>query len=97
MCIDKYKVYVAGFVGKGGGVVKLRTYSADRALNWTKANEKYGELAVCKGITQDDLDYEEAQPGYIGEHLVENVAGFDGKFTKGFLYQLEEQGKRAII
>ena len=88
--MENYCCYVAGFVGKTGGDVKFKTSFPERALAWTKANRRFGELAVCKGLTHNDLDVEEALPGYIAEHLVENVVGYDGKFTNGYLHSINK-------
>lgn len=94
--IDKYERYIAGYVGKEGGEVVFATDNPEQALAWTKGNRKDGKVAVCKGVTFDDLCCEEQQEGYIAEHLVENVAGFDGRWTKGFLYQLEQNEQNRL-
>ena len=88
MDIDQIVSYVAGFVGAQGGKVELRTFDIDKALAWTMNNKKVGELAVMKGVTRDDRDYEERRQGYIAEHLVEDVIAFSGEYTRGFMREL---------
>ena len=88
MDIDQIVSYVAGFVGAQGGTVELKTFDIDKALEWTMTHKREGELAVMKGVTRDDRDYEERKTGYIEEHLVEDVIAFNGAYTKGFMHEL---------
>lgn len=80
--------YGAGFVGKKGGDIKLLTSNREEALKWTGDNKKEGVLAVVRGYGQEELSL---GMRYMNSILVNHVIGFDGKYTKGYLYQLAQE------
>ena len=81
----KYHLYAAGFVGKFGGDIKLVTSVRREALDWTRDNTKEGELSVMRGFNHAEL---EKGRKYMESVMVDNVIGFDGKYTEGYKYQL---------
>ena len=80
--------YGAGFVGKRGGDIQLLTSDREEALAWTGKNTSKGTLAVLRGFTEEDVSL---GVDYMNSILVTQVIGFDGEYTKGYLYQLSQE------
>ena len=92
MNIDQIIVYVAGYVGDCGREVILMTDDQEFALNWTATHQKYGALAVFRGLYQNDLDLDTVDCHYIEDHLLDSheVCGYDGIYTNEFLEEVEK-------
>ena len=92
MEIESIVIYVAGYVTEFGREVIFMTADQEIAFNWTKENQKYGALAVFRGLYQDDLDCGCVDCHYIEDHLLDSheVCGFDGIYTNEFLAEVEK-------
>ena len=92
MNIDQIIVYVAGYVGDCGRELVLMTRDQEFAMEWTANNQKYGALAVMRGLYQNDLDLDTVDPHYIENHLLDSheVCGYDGIYTNLYLSEVEK-------
>ena len=92
MDIQGIVIYVAGYVSECGCEVMLMTKDQEMAFNWTKENQKYGVLAVFRGLYQQDLDFDSVKHEHIKDHLTDRgeVCGYDGTYTNEFLNEVEK-------
>ena len=92
MDIQKIVIYVAGFVSECGCEVMLMTDDQELAFNWTRENQKYGSLAVFRGLYQQDLDFNSVKTEHIKDHLADSgeVCGYDGNYTNLYLNEIEK-------
>ena len=73
--MDAIIIYVAGFVGSHGGQIKYHTDNVADAIEWTKYHSMPNHLSVCRGFTQQDLDW---GPDYMNSVMNNDVLGYDG-------------------
>ena len=82
----RHIIFAAGFVGKNGGDIRLLTQDRQEALAWTRNNKSPGRLAVMRGFDQEAYDW---GASYMESILVNDVIGYDGRYTNGYLHQLD--------
>ena len=92
MNVESIVIYVAGYVGDCGAEVVFMTHDQEFALDWTAKNQKYGSLAVFRGLTQDDIDCDSVDKHYIEDRLIERdeVCGYSGIYTNLYLSEVEK-------
>ena len=92
MDIQKIVIYVAGFVSECGCEVMLMTDDQELAFNWTRENQKYGALAVFRGLYQQDLDFNTVKSDYIADHLADRgeICAYSGIYTNLYLNEVEK-------
>ena len=92
MDIQQVVIYVVGFVSDHGRDVIFMTNDQEFALEWTAQNQKYGSLAVFRGLYQDDLDCDSVDRHYIEDHLIDKgeVCAFNGVYTNLYLNEVEK-------